>query len=152
MVLLFLHGVPGVGKLTVGGELETLTGFPLFHNHLVVDLVTTMFEFGSPEFVHLREHIWLEAFGQAARAELPGLIFTFSGERTVPDGFVERVVQTVGAAGGEVVFVELTCSEDELRRRVEDPGRRTFGKLASAELLDRLLAEGTVYRVDPPVS
>ena len=107
MVLLCLHGLPGVGKFTVGRELEALTGFPLFHNHLTVDLVTTLFDFGSPEFVDLREHIWLEAFQRAARAGLPGLIFTFAGERTVPEGFVQRASDAVEGAGGEVVFVEL---------------------------------------------
>ena len=44
MELIVLHGPPAVGKLTVGREASALTGFPLFHNHLVVDTVTA----GSP--------------------------------------------------------------------------------------------------------
>ena len=150
MILLFLHGLPGAGKFTVGRELERLTGYPLFHNHLTVDLVSTLFEFGSDAFVDLREHIWLEAFERAARAGLDGLIFTFAAERTVPEGFVGRAVEAVGRAGGEIVFVEVSCEPAEIRRRVEDPGRRHFGKLASAELLDALLADGTIHRLDPP--
>ena len=47
MKLIFLHGLPGVGKLTVARQLAALTGFKLFHNHLTVDLVTSVFEFGS---------------------------------------------------------------------------------------------------------
>ncbi|MBD0327065.1 MAG: AAA family ATPase, partial [Pyrinomonadaceae bacterium] len=47
MKLIFLHGLPGVGKLTVARELAKLTGFKVFHNHLAVDLVESLFEFGS---------------------------------------------------------------------------------------------------------
>ena len=45
MWLLFLHGPPASGKLTIARELKTLTGFQLFHNHLAVDLLESVFEF-----------------------------------------------------------------------------------------------------------
>jgi hypothetical protein len=64
--LIFLHGLPGVGKLTVARELARLTGYKLFHNHLAVDLVESVFEFGSWPFVELREMIWLALFSRAA--------------------------------------------------------------------------------------
>ncbi len=35
--LVYLYGPPAVGKLTVATELQRLTGFRLFHNHLTVD-------------------------------------------------------------------------------------------------------------------
>jgi tRNA uridine 5-carbamoylmethylation protein Kti12 len=54
MQLIFLHGLPGVGKLTVARELAKLTGFNVFHNHLAVDLVESIFAFGSQPFVELR--------------------------------------------------------------------------------------------------
>ncbi len=38
----------------------------LFHNHLTVDLVAALFDFGSEPFVRLRESIWLDAFREAA--------------------------------------------------------------------------------------
>ena len=34
MKLLFIHGSPAVGKLTVANEIAKLTGFKVFHNHL----------------------------------------------------------------------------------------------------------------------
>jgi hypothetical protein len=79
MKLVFLHGAPAVGKLTVARELAVLTGFRLFHNHLTVDLVSSLFPFGSEPFVLLREQIWLAAFAEAARNNL-SLIFTFNPE------------------------------------------------------------------------
>jgi hypothetical protein len=148
--LVFLHGTPGVGKLTVGRELARLTGYRLFHNHLAVDLAASVFDFGTPEFIALRGHMWLEVFGRAQRAGLPGLIFTFAAERTVPEAFVDDVVRSVRGGGGEVVFVELTCDAEELRRRVERPERERYGKLRSAELLDRLRREGALFDLAPP--
>src|ERR1044071_3119830 len=77
MRLIFIHGPPAVGKLTVARELAELTGLPLFHNHLAVDVLTPVFEFGSPSFVKRRELIWLSVFQEAAKNDV-SLIFTFA--------------------------------------------------------------------------
>ncbi len=141
MKLIFLHGAPAVGKLTVARELAALTGFRLFHNHLTVDLVSSLFPFGSEPFVRLREQIWLAAFAEAAREDV-SLIFTFNPESTVRERFVQDAIDVVTAAGGTVVFVELTCADEELERRLEDDSRRKFGKLASVEQYRSLRAAG----------
>lgn len=141
MKLIFLHGAPAAGKLTVARELAALTGFRLFHNHLTVDLVSSLFPFGSEPFVRLREQIWLAAFAEAARADV-SLIFTFNPESTVREHFIQDAIDVVGAAGGRVVFVELTCAEGELEQRIEDASRRDFGKLASVEQYRSLKAAG----------
>jgi chloramphenicol 3-O-phosphotransferase len=141
MQLIFLHGAPAVGKLTIARELAELTGVRLFHNHLTVDLVTSLFPFGSESFVRLREQIWLATFAEAARNG-SSLIFTFNPERTVRERFVPDVLDTVESAGGRVVFVELTCAEAELERRMENPSRQKFGKLASVVLYRSLKRDG----------
>ncbi|HSS19710.1 MAG TPA: AAA family ATPase [Pyrinomonadaceae bacterium] len=141
MQLVFLHGAPAVGKLTVARELATLTSFRLFHNHLTVDLVTSLFPFGSEPFINLREQIWLDAFAEAAKQNV-SIIFTFNPERTVRERFIGDVLQVVRAHGGEVVFVELTCSESELETRMEDDSRKEFGKLTSVELYQSLRDSG----------
>jgi hypothetical protein len=64
MKLIFLYGLPATGKLAVAVELAAMTGYKLFHNHLVVDLLLSVFEFGSPPFVEMREEIWLSVFEQ----------------------------------------------------------------------------------------
>lgn len=144
MKLVFLHGAPAVGKLTVARELARLTGFRLFHNHLTVDLVSSLFFFGSEPFVLLREQIWLAAFAEAARNNV-SLIFTFNPERTVRERFVQDTLDVVSSAGGEVVFVELTCTEEELERRIEDASRKEFGKLASIEQYRSLKDAGAFH-------
>ena len=130
--LIFFHGAPAVGKLTVARELARVTGFRLFHNHLTVDLVSSLFVFGSEPFIVLREQIWLAAFAGAARQNV-SLIFTFNPERTVRERFIQQAIDTVESAGGKLVFVELTCAEEQLERRIENASRKEFGKLASVE-------------------
>jgi chloramphenicol 3-O-phosphotransferase len=141
MKLIFLHGAPAVGKLTVARELAKLSGLRLFHNHLTVDLVSSLFDFGSESFVLLREQIWLATFGAAARSNV-SFIFTFAPERTVRGRFIQDAIEAVGFAGGEVIFVELTCTEAELEQRIEAASRKEFGKLASVEQYRSLRDEG----------
>ncbi len=143
MRLIFVYGMPASGKLTVGRELAKLTGYKLFHNHLVVDLLLSVFAFGSEGFVELRERIWLEVFERACVEGIEGMIFTFAPERTVRSGFAERVVEAVERGGGTVEFVELVCGVDELKRRVGSESRKKFGKLASVELFEELCGAGT---------
>jgi hypothetical protein len=144
MRLIFIYGLPATGKLTVAEELAKRTGFRLFHNHLVVDLLLGLFEFGSEPFVELRERIWLSVFEQAAASGLAGMIFTFAPERTVRPGFAERAVEVVELGGGRVDFVELTCPVEELKQRMGSASRLEFQKLNSVELFDQLLADGAL--------
>jgi hypothetical protein len=132
MRLIFIHGPVASGKLTIARELATLTGFRLFHNHLVVDAVGAVFDFGSEPFVALREQTWLGVFREAARHDI-SLIFTFAPERTVRPSFIPEAIEAVKSADGEVVFVRLTCPMAELERRVTDAARGGFGKLRSLD-------------------
>jgi AAA domain len=143
MKLIVLNGKPGVGKLTVGRELEALTGYRLCHNHLTVDLLSSVFDFGTASFSKLREKIWLDIFSEAASSNLPGVIFTFAFEPTVSPEFIGNLKTAVESRGGEVIFVKLTCADDELEKRVVSPSRLNFGKLSSLELFQELEAAGT---------
>jgi hypothetical protein len=152
MRLIFVYGMPATGKLTVGRELAAMTGYTLFHNHLVVDLLLSVFEFGSAGFVDLRERIWLEVFERACADGIAGMIFTFAPESTVRSGFAGRVVETVERGGGMVDFVELVCSMDELKARMGSESRKEFGKLASVELFEELCAGGVFVSEGMPAA
>jgi hypothetical protein len=142
MRLIFVYGLPATGKLTVARELALITGYQVFHNHLVVDMVQSVFEFGSKPFAELREQIWLSVFRRAAESELPGLIFTFAPEATVRPEFIADTLKTVGESGGGVDFVELTCPVDELKRRIPEASRLQYKKLSSVALFEQLQANG----------
>ena len=142
MKLVFLYGLPATGKHTVAKELAAITGYKLFHNHLVVDMLLSVFEFGSEPFVALREDIWLSVFEEASAAGIPGMIFTFNPETSVSGSFTSNAVEAIVTAGGSVDFVELTAPHEELLRRIENPDRQQHRKLTSIPLFEQLHADG----------
>ena len=148
MDLVFLHGPAASGKLTVARALSERVGYPVFHNHLVVDLLTTVFPFGTEPFVRLRERMWLDVVTDAARAGT-SLIFTFAPEPSVPAGFAERVRSAVESAGGRVRFARLLVGEAEQERRIGDPSRAEFHKLADVEVLRRIRRSHTEAEQPP---
>lgn len=134
MKLIFLHGAAASGKLTTARALEARLGYPVFHNHLTVNLLTTIFPFGSEPFVRLREQIWLSVIGDAARSGR-SLIFTFAPESTVPFGFPARLRAAVETNGGQLCSVRLEVSEQVQEARIGNASRVAAGKLSSLELL-----------------
>ena len=146
-MLVYLYGPPAVGKLTIARRVAETTGFRLFHNHLTVDAVTSVFEFGSPQFVDVLHRLRFDVFETAARTGI-GVVFTNSSmSYNVPRidaflAFARRAAEVVSAAGGTTVFVRLTAPVDVLCDRVDNDDRRAFRKLIDA---DRLRARLEAY-------
>lgn len=59
MKLVIIFGPQAVGKMTVGQELEKLTGLKLFHNHMTIELVSHFLIMGLPP-----ANGWLVCFGR----------------------------------------------------------------------------------------
>ncbi len=76
MKLVFIYGPPSSGKLTVAKELAELTGFKLFHNHVSIQFVESLFEFGSKPFSRLTDKYRTEMLEEAAKEKVD-TIFTF---------------------------------------------------------------------------
>ena len=147
MRLIFLYGLPATGKHTVAQHLATLTGYKLFHNHLAVDLLLSVFDFGTQPFVDLREQIWLSVFEQAAATNLRGLIFTFAPERTVRPTFIPDALDLLARHNATVDFIELRCPLPELKQRLDNPSRQRFQKLTSVALFDQLRAKSDDIKI-----
>lgn len=141
MDLVFIYGPPASGKLTVANELAKLTHYRVFHNHLAVDLAGAVFDFGSPQFVRIREYAWMEVFREAARADR-SLIFTFAPEVTVRPSFLSQSATFLAKLDSRINWIELTCREDELFRRMDDEDGARWGKLRSVDEYRRLKAAG----------
>lgn len=137
MNLIFIYGPPGVGKLTVAQELAHLTGYKLFHNHLVVDLVYAVFDFKTNPFVELREKIWMMVFQKAKEERVQGLIFTFAPEESVPRHFIPDVINLIEDDQDTVHFVELTCDPEALRKRIVHPSRSKYAKGMSPDNIEQ---------------
>ena len=141
MMVVFIYGPAAAGKYTIGSILSADTGIPLFHNHLTVDLATSLFPFGSDGFRTLRSEIWRAAFRESAK-EQRSFIFTFHPEATVEPGLVDDLCRIVGDFGGSVFFVELECSHSGVLDRLGMESRKHFGKLTDPELYERIQSEG----------
>ena len=133
MYVLFIHGPAASGKHTIGSLISQRRGIPLFHNHLTVDLVKTLFSFGTKPFADLRAQIWRASFSQAAMAKT-SFVFTFNPESTVDPALIEELQNVVEEYGGKVFFVELLCSDAEVVRRIGNNSRAKFGKLLDADV------------------
>ncbi len=151
MRLLFLYGPPAVGKLTVATALARLTGYRVFHNHLTIDLVESVLEWGTGTFWTLVNKYRLELIETAARERVPGLIFTFVYAKPNDDGFVRRVVRRVKKHGGQVEFVQLRCNSAELFRRLKHPSRKRFRKMKQTATLRHLLRRYELFSSVPYV-
>jgi hypothetical protein len=142
MRLPILYGLPGVGKLTVARGLAQLRGYRVFHNHLVFDAVEALFPFDSPPFVELRDRLWVELLSRAIHERVGDVIFTIARDRTLDADFLAGLVPVLSRAGASVRCVELTCSTEELERRVGSAERAGFGKVSSVDRFRRLCAAG----------
>lgn len=114
MHLVIVFGPPASGKMTVGQELARLTGYRLFHNHMSIEPVLDVFDWGTPSFHRIVDGLRRQVIEEAAVAGLPGLIFTYVWPMDVAEDAAEvaQLVEPVRAAGGRVDFVELAVDLD----------------------------------------
>jgi hypothetical protein len=77
MKLLFLHGAPATGKLTVAKALLGMVPGRLFDNHAAIDLARTVFDFGAPGFWELVHSVRCSTFDAAAEHGVSLLVTTF---------------------------------------------------------------------------
>jgi hypothetical protein len=150
--LVWICGPPAVGKMTVGIELSGITGFPLFHNHLSIEAVLPVFRYGSPPFNRIVAQFRDSVFVEAARSELPGLIYTMVWAFDHPGDlkFVEKQKGIFESHGGKVVFVELTADlETRLTRNASEPRMSAKPSKQDVEASrQRLLENDEAYQLD----
>ena len=136
MKLLIIYGPPAAGKLTVSNEISRLTGYKVFHNHISIDYVKSIFEFGTPGFWSIVGKIRYPMIAEAARQDID-LIHTFCYELEVDDEHFASLIASAEDFGGEVHLVMLTCDDEERRRRITNESRVKIGKLVDPESVGR---------------
>jgi hypothetical protein len=143
MKFVIIVGPPAAGKAAVGAALGERYGFKLFHNHVSVDAVTQVFEWGSPSFGRLVETIRRDFIAEAAESGID-LVFTFvwDFDDARDQAIMERYRDIASAKGGDVYFVELFAEQAERIRRNVLPERlamkRRTAESNTAEWIDRL--------------
>ena len=119
MKFILIFGPPAVGKMTVGHELEKITGFKVFHNHMTIDLVLPFFDFGTPSFSRLNNLFRKEIFKEVAKSNLKGLIFTYvwAIDDKSDEKYVNNIVKIFKKENAEVFYVELEADIEERLKR-----------------------------------
>ena len=149
MQVVFIFGPTASGKLTIAREVAAMTGYRLFPDHLAVNLVSSVFDVGMRPFVRIREWAWTEVLREAVHVNR-SLVFTFEPQASIRASFISHACVVIERLGGEVVFVELTCPDEVIESRIENPDRRALGKLASIADYRRMREQGGFdYRLMP---
>ena len=148
MKLIIIHGAPAAGKLTVATELGVRTGFKVFHNHLSIDCVKPVFDFGTLPFLRMIELIRFGTIAEAAR-EGVDIIHTFVYAFGEDDEHMAKLIASAEDNGGEVHLVLLVCELEALKERIGNESRVRIGKLASRESVDRTAEKYEVRRPFP---
>ena len=142
MHLVFIHGPAAAGKYTVAKELAGLTGFELYHNHLVVDEVLMRQAFGTPDFVAARDRMWREYFARFPAPERGKVIFTFNPENTVPQAFIDWLFAELPRRGVRLSSIEVSAREEVIESRLGSRQRQQFRKLTDLALYRQLRDRG----------
>lgn len=124
MKFVLIFGPQAVGKMTVGQELEKITGLKLFHNHMTIELLAPLFGFNA-EMWRLVNKFRKDIFKVAAASDMYGMIFTYVWGFDLQNDwdFVNQVCHIFESKGGEVYFVELEADLDERIQRNKTPHR-----------------------------
>ena len=135
MKFVIIFGPSAVGKMTVGKALAEKTGLKLFHNHMSIEAIRPVFDFGTPAFNRLVTMIRMETFKEMAKSKEAGMIFTFVWALDLPSEFeyINRAVKIFEEVGAEIFYVELEASlETRLVRNkhearlLEKPSKRNM--------------------------
>ena len=112
MKFVIIFGPSAVGKMSVGKALAEKTGLKLYHNHMSIEAVRPVFDFGTPEFNQLVELHRIEMFKAAAKSDLEGLIFTFVWALDLPKEFeyIKRAVNIFKEQNALIFYIELEAS------------------------------------------
>ena len=137
MKLLFLHGAPAAGKLTIAKALLRLVPGRLMDNHAAIDLALTVFDFGAPGFWELVHDVRLSALDAAAEHGVPLLVTTFCYAEPEDREQFRQIEEIVQRHGAKLLPVFLHCSREEALRRVGNPDRVERRKITSGDHLIR---------------
>ena len=137
MKLIIIYGSEAVGKLTIAKEVVRKTGYKLFHNHVSVDVARSLFDFGEDGWDELIWGVRDLVFDCAGKWDVPGMIFTWAYSHPDFQPYLDRIRSVINKHDGEIHFVYVWCSEEELKKRVVQEGRQAVGKITTVEALER---------------
>lgn len=125
---ILLYGPPAAGKQTVGGLLAATTGFRLLHNHLSIDVVRHLFDFGAPGFWATVRDVRLAMVARAAEHGVD-IISTYVFSPKEERSYLDAIHGAIADVGGATYRVQLRPSLEALASRAREPSRVASSKL-----------------------
>jgi len=125
MKFIIIFGPLAVGKMTVGQELEKITGLRLFHNHMTIELVLPFFDMNSSSFKKLVNSFRIQIFNEVSKSKLTGMIFTYVWEldQKSDSDFIDSIVRIFEKENATVYYVELDADVKERLKRNKSSNR-----------------------------
>lgn len=139
MKLVVLYGPPGVGKLTVANVLAKKTGYKVLHNHLTIELLCSLFEWGSKPYDLLIQMYRFDLLEMAAKYNVKGVITTYVYAAEADDQEMKELVRRMKRKKVKVCFVQLLCTQLELEKRIKHESRKKFTKIRHVKNLRDLM-------------
>ncbi len=143
--VVMIYGPIGVGKLTTARLLSEKTNFPLCHNHLVNDLVQSLFERGTVESSELYRKIQDILFQKAIFSGKSFILtHAYAHNYIYPDGesdhnYMKNLQKKITEAGADMYFIHLRADDDVILERVKEESRKEFRKLTDENIMKNLL-------------
>ncbi|OGT73578.1 MAG: hypothetical protein A3H44_11890 [Gammaproteobacteria bacterium RIFCSPLOWO2_02_FULL_57_10] len=140
MKLVWIHGAPAAGKLTVAKVLKQNFGFKLLHNHLAVDMCLAIYEkFGDRDFHDFADSLRRDVIVKAKQLGVEKLVMTYMvcGEKDLDA--ITQYLEFFDQHGIEVFPVHLSPKVDVLLSRVEAADRQRSSKMSNRDKLKDLL-------------
>lgn len=131
MRLLFIHGAPAVGKLSVAKAVIQIANGRLFDNHAAIDVARTVFDFGAPGFWELVNSTRISVLEAAAEHDVPLVVMTACYSEPEDQDLFQRYTDVLADYAADILPVYLYCAEDEMLRRVGNSDRKERKKISS---------------------
>lgn len=116
-----------VWKMTVGHELEKITGLKLFHNHMTIELIAALFWFWSkaPVWQKLVEEFRTRIFEEFSKTYNDWLTFTYAWGFNLKKerDYIEGVAEIFESKWAKVYWVELEAEVNQRIKRNKTPHR-----------------------------
>ena len=145
-IVIILYGAIAVGKLTVAKELAKKLKFKLTHNHLINDLIWSVYENDLLESNQKIEKLRYEFYSEAVKNG-HNIIIThcYSHSYVSPTGlsdqqYLKTLESKLLKLGAKVLFVHLIADDKVLLQRVTNEERKQFKKLTNVKNMKKFLS------------
>ncbi len=111
MKLVLIVGDSAVGKMTVGQELQKITGLRLFHNHMTIEPVLEIFNDFNVDVILKLRYLIFEEFVKTGNE---GMIYTCMWDYDAQEDWdiMNKILDIFAQVNAEVYCVELTAPLD----------------------------------------